>query len=463
MVDSGHRFTLCTSAAHKRGAGALSSFLLLMALSTNYGCLSERSFRMRADDCRMVAVQHSESSGSMRARLRLVHGELRDLLPANAPSALLTEDMSDDTGSPVDVFGHFGLDRTKLQKLFGNWNGIRCTAQAASRSSFIDKQAPQWPGFEDTWIPVREDLSLSARIGYARDGETVANADAIVLLPGLLGDHGVLRTRDLAVFLRDCGFHVVSLDTRGCGQTEYRYPNACHTFGVFETDELLLVSDWLVGQPHVRRTGLVGFCWSGNVALIAAWYDGRASDDPSILPSIARELQSQPTGGRRFEAGMIAFSPILRWEDMVDILDTPRTTLKEPIYAAIQDTVRTRARRKAYESRSGNLRQLIEDDFRACETDSPERARDAFPFLRLMPYRNGPWRDKLEAARVPVLIVHGCDDPLAPAQDVADFMATVSNPNVAAVILPGGGHVGFAAYAKSYYFSLVSNFFRQDD
>ena len=30
---------------------------------------------------------------------------------------------------------------------------------------------------------------------------------------------------------------------------------------------------------------------------------------------------------------------------------------------------------------------------------------------------------------------------------------------VAAVVLPGGGHIGVAAYAKKYYYSLMMNFF----
>ncbi len=436
---------------------------VIITMSSGIGCLSERSFRIRPQESRRIEIPPSGEHLSTRDWLRETHRRLQDLLPANARTPLLTEDLVDDTGKPVDVFTHFGFDQSKLQSLFGNWNGIRCTAQAASRNSYIDKQAPQWPGFEDTWIPVREDLSLSARIGYARDGETIADADAIVLLPGLFGDHGVLRSRDLAVFLRESGFHVLALEIRGHGQTERRYPDACHTFGIFETDELMLVSDWLVNLPHVRRTGLVGFCWSGNIALLAAWYDGRANDDPSVLPSVARKLRASPTGGRRFEAGIIAFSPILRWEDLVDVLDTSRSTLKEPIYAAIQDTVRSRAQHKAYDPPNGSFRKLIEDDCGDCGFDSPERRSDGRVFLRLMPYRDSPWHDKLENARVPVLLVHGVNDPLAPAQDIADFIATVSNPNVAAMILPGGGHVGFAAYAKKYYYSLVVSFFSQND
>ena len=64
---------------------------------------------------------------------------------------------------------HFDIKRHHLQSLIMNIEGITYTAQAASREYHIDKQAPQWPGFEDIWIPVRDGLELSGRIGYAYD------------------------------------------------------------------------------------------------------------------------------------------------------------------------------------------------------------------------------------------------------------------------------------------------------
>lgn len=426
--------------------------------SAEAACLSERSFQLDADQTRRLASAQPVDAPTTRAWLRTVHDHLRDLLPTSAPAALLTEELVAADGAPVDVFRHFGLRQDQLQSLLGNLAGIRCTAQAAARDYHIDQPAPPWPGFEDIWIPVREGLALSARLGWAHHSATVRDADAIVLLPGLFGDNGVQRTRDLAIFLRDTGHHVLALEIRGHGQTEGRYPDACHTFGVIETDELMLVSDWLTQQKHVQRTGLIGFCWSANIALLAAWYDAREPHDPAISPAIAAELIADPAQ-HRFSAGIIAFSPILRWEELLDALDTPRPFLSEPVYSAIQDTVRDRMVRKNYPEKSGNLRNLIEYDFLACGVPLPGGVREGYPFLRLLPYRGEPCTDKLDRARVPVLVVHGCNDPLAPAQSVADLVSRVHNPLVAAMVLPGGGHVGFAAYAKQYYCSLVANYF----
>jgi predicted alpha/beta-fold hydrolase len=395
---------------------------------------------------------------STRAWLAAAHGELKDLLPSGEPGALLTEDLIDRNGAPRNVFDHFGIRRENLQSLLANPDGIRCSAQAAGSEYHIDKPAPPWPGFEDVWIPVRDDVSLAGRLGFARDNGVIRDADCIVVLPGLFGDNGIRRSRDVATFLIESGYHVLSLEIRGHGQTEHRFPDACHTFGVLETDELLRVSDWLMTEPHIRRTGLIGYCWSANIALLAAWIDSREPDDPDISPEIAPYLLSEPTG-TRFSAGIIAFSSIPRWEDLLDALDTPRSYLREPVYATVQNTVKARMIRKKYPEVSGNLRHLIELDYQGCGVSLSEGSRTGYSFLRLLPYGGHEVGDKLGRARVPVLIVHGANDPMGTAGEIAELIARTDNPRVAALILPGGGHVGFAAYARSYYYSLIAGFF----
>jgi pimeloyl-ACP methyl ester carboxylesterase len=427
------------------------------------GCLSEQSFPLEPQQSRRPAISSEAgittrpATRSTREWLTGAHQNLRDLLPSGA-KVLLTDDLVGSNGAAIDVYASFGLKRDALQSLLHNGEGIRCSAQAAATDYAIDTPAPPWAGFDDVWIPVSPELSLSGRLGYAREGAAVRDADCIVIMPGLFGDNGVVRSRDVAMFLRDSGFHVLSLEIRGHGQTEHRYPNACHTFGVLETDELMGVSDWLTTQPHVRRTGLIGYCWSANIALLAAWYDARLPDDPAIAPEIAPHLKHSPTG-QRYTAGIIAFSPIPRWEELLDALDTPRSFLREPVYKSVQDTVRDRMVRKNYPNPNGNLRQLIEDDTKACGVPLPDGARTGYPFLRLLPYQGSEVAPKLERTHAPVLIVHGANDPMATAQDVADLVARTHNPRVAALILPGGGHVGFAGYAREYYYSLIAGFF----
>jgi predicted alpha/beta-fold hydrolase len=80
-------------------------------------------------------------------------------------------------------------------------------------------------------------------------------------------------------------------------------------------------------------------------------------------------------------------------------------------------------------------------------------------YVRLMPYKDLPAHDRLSGVPMPLLIVHAADDMIAPARDLADFLATTRNPNVAAMILPSGGHIGFAPYASAWYYNLILNFF----
>ncbi|HPD31692.1 MAG TPA: alpha/beta fold hydrolase [Phycisphaerae bacterium] len=448
-----------------RAFAAVGGMGVLMA--ANLGCFPEKSFKMDPEASVRVSERlvNGEDGASTRVWLRRTQRELAGLLPDSVASPLLTEELVNGDGRAVDVLRHFGVSRQSLQSIVKNYRGIRYSAQAASRDYCIEKQAAAWPGFEDVWIPMRlavdDQLELSGRLGYARNGNgEIIEADCVVILPGLFGDHGVKRSRDLAIPLRESGFHVLHLELRGHGQTESRYPRMYHTFGVMETDDLMQVSDYLEQLPHIRRTGLIAYCWNASIALLAAWYDGRLPDDPQISPAIRPYLQCPPEPlRRRFSAGIIAFSPVVRWEVLMDELDRQRSIWAHPIYAAIQDTIRDRMVRKGYPERSGSLRNLIEYEHNGYGIPMPHGAREGYPFLRLISYNGEPSGDKLEFARMPVLIVHGADDPLVPAQDVADLMATVDNPRVGAIILPSGGHVGFAAYCPRYYLSLITNFF----
>jgi pimeloyl-ACP methyl ester carboxylesterase len=409
-------------------------------------------------------AQNKPEDVSTRQWLENAHQQLVHFLPEHEADPLLTDDLTRPSGEPVDVSRHFDMDEDDLQSLLDNYKGIRYSAEAASSDYHIDKPAPSWTGFEDIWIPIPQpkdwELSLSGRIGFARDGQgRIIDSDCIVILPGLFGDNGVKRSKDISLALRDSGFHVLSLEIRGHGQTEARYPNMYSTFGVMETDDLMHVSDWLEELPHVNRTGLIGYCWPANMCLFAAWYDGRPADDGIISPELMEYLTGYDPDKRRFEAGVIAFSPVLRWEVLQDELEYQRSIFGHPIYNAIQGTLRDRMQRKDYPNPSGNLRQLVQNEYEGYDISLPGGVQEGYPFLRLIPYKGRPAGDKLEHARVPVLIVHGADDPLSPAQYVADLMATVENPKVAAVILPSGGHVGFAGYSREYYLSLVTNFF----
>ena len=426
--------------------------LLLMS-----GCMfSERSYPYDSRTRVVIAGPAQPVPGRLTGRqwLAAASPQLAPLLPPHRKSALLTEELVTREGRPADVVAHFGIKTDRLESIFVNFMGLTYSAQAIMARSPL-KPAPSWDGFEDVWVPVREDLQLAGRLGWARgvDGR-VTDADCIVILPGIRGDNNIVRVRDLALALRQNGFHVLTVELCGTGTTDRRYPKYEHTWGIFETDDLLAVADWLQAKPHVRRTGLIGYSWGANNALLAAWAEAR-TDDKDIPPRLRKVLRPPPAGPRRYQAGVLAFSPILRFEELMDKLEVEQPAWQHPALAGLQTTVRDRMVEKHYPNPCGSVRELIKYMGIGYDGEVP----DGLEYVRLLPYKGLPAHDRLGAARMPVLIVHAADDMIAPAQDLADMLATVSNPNVAAILLPSGGHIGFGPYASAWYYNLILNYF----
>lgn len=433
----------------------------LMTLLTSTACFNERSFPFRTASLIRVDVPHngSETDPSARQWLRSAHRQLKPLLPDSGYKPLLTEDLTRPDGRPTDVFDYFDKIPAYLHTGLGNMSGLMCTAQVTGDTEAIEVPAPEWPGFEDVWIEVQPGVKISGRLGLAmKDGKPI-DADCIVLLPGLLGDNMRVRTRDICMGLRDAGYHTLALEFRGHGQAEAKYPDVPYNFGVMETPDLLVTDEWLQDKPYVRRTGVIGFSWSANAALLAIWDDGRRPDDPMVSARLAALQPKFDRSRRHFQLGAIAVSPTLEFEQLLDRLETPHPYLENPVLASIQGTVAHRIERKKHGPPTGSLRRLIRYEFAESCLNYPGAIPDGFNYLRLQPYKDEPYEPKLEWARVPVLIIHSANDPLAYAQEVADFITDTPNPNVACVMLHGGGHDGFAAYCKDYLYSMFLNFF----
>lgn len=437
--------------------------VLLAGLLFLAGCgFDQRSFPLQREEVVLLEGTSAAEADSARAWLQQTHVRLLPLLAREdrrATRALLTEDMVTAEGEAVDVYDWFGRDPDTLLSIFKNFSGIRDTARSTGRAETIEESAAEWPGFEQVWIPIRDDLALSGRLGLARRNGEVIPAPCIVILPGLFGDNGTIRMRDVSMGLQREGFHALSLELRGHGQTERRYPDIYYTFGVLETRDLLLVSDWLEDEVEgVTSTGIVGYCWGGNLALLAAWYDGCDDSHPSIIPAVAARLDDLPER-RRYRAGVIAYSPVLRWEEIVDLCDVEHAKLQNPMAYYFQETLRRRTAMKSHPEVTGSLRKTIDFEFARSDFGPDFDVVRGYRFLRLLPYQGRPADDKLESSRVPVLIVAASNDPFIPAQDAADLIAQTQNPHVAGLILRGGGHIGFVANNRAYFYSLLLNFF----
>ena len=401
----------------------------------------------------------ADTPANLPARKWLIsaHEKLKGLLPRHHDPAMLTDELSDPSGRPVDLVAKFTLEPDKLESMFVNFLGLGYSAQVTGADAGNDP-APEWPGFIDVWAPINARLKLAGRLGMARDNDgKVVSADCVVLLPGLCGGNNVIRQRDLAAALKSNGLHVLAVETRGQGQTAVRYPNVACTWGVFESSDLLVVSDWLEAKPKVRRTGLIGFSWGGTHALLTAWNEARRPKHPSIAPRVAKLLPQLPPG-RRYRAGVLVFSPVLDLEVLTEKLAKPQPYLIRPVRAGLQKTIRNWKTLRGFPNPTGALHDVIRCD----QLDYEGSYEDQVRFVRFLPYKGKPAHDKLADVRMPLLIVHGADDPVAPVQTVANLTAGLENPNVAAIVLPTGGHIGFAPYARSWFYSMVLSFFDPD-
>ena len=440
-------------------------FLLLLP-----GCIfSERSFPYDPGTREAIALPARPDRQALTARqwLAAAAPQLAHLLPHHPKAPVLTDDLAGPRGRAADVVAHFDIKTEGLESIFVNFLGLAYSAQAIMIHVEL-KPAPLWEGFEDVWIPVAADLQVSARMGWARDSAgRIADADCIVIVPGIRGDNNILRIRDLALALRSEGFHVLTVELRGTGLTDRRYPNYDYTWGIYETDDLLRVADWVQARPHVRRTGLVGYSWGANHAILTAWAQSRSGAAEGVGPDLAPLLRPAHIGPKRYEAGVLAFSPICRFEELIDKLEVEQPAWLHPALSGLQETFRVRMVDRHLPNPCGSVRKLLKhmvignsaQDAGRLTVANARQIAAGLEYVRLLPYKNLPAHDRLSDISMPLLIVHAADDMIAPAQDLAGLLAAVHNPNVAAIILPSGGHIGFAPYASAWYYNLILNFF----
>ncbi len=427
-------------------------------LSLSAGCFAERTIQADLAAVRAVSPPGgAAAAASAREWLAACGPQLSSLLPRHHRPPLTESELVGPDGRLIDVFVHFRTDPKARSSLLKNFLGLMHTAQCAHGSdTHID--LPPWDGFEDVWIPVADGVRLFGRLGLATRGDRPIAADCIVVLPGLFGTLEVERTRAIVAALRDSGRHALAIELRGYGRTAEVQPQVSSTFGVLETGDLLALAEWLQARPEVERTGLIGFCWGANLALLAAWEDGRSAADRNVSPRLAPLLRPL-SESRHYEAGVLAISPVVGFEDLLEACEAPTPRLRDPVLHALQKRIREQKQLAGYAPADGSLMALIEAEFARSPLRYSGAVADGLRYLQLRPGATPDTANKLECARIPVLIVHAANDPTASVQATAELGAQVCNPNVAVILLEGGGHVGFAAYARDWFYSLLLNFF----
>jgi uncharacterized protein len=247
----------------------------------------------------------------------------------------------------------------------------------------------------------------------------------LVLVHGLEGSSDASYMRSLAQHALTAGYAVHRFNLRSCGGTEQHCPMLYHAG--LTADLRSFLEHVRSGEPHIP-IHLVGFSLGGNVVLKLAGELGVSGAD--LLCSVA------------------AVSTPLDLEVCAREIGKPVNRLYEWNFVR---RMKSRLRRKlmlrpeAFSlERLKRLRTLYELD----DTYTAPLAgfRDARHY-----YSTQSAAVFLEEISVPTLVVHAQDDPLIPFRLYQGSAPLSANPHIHTLFPPSGGHLGFIARSKPYF------------
>lgn len=242
----------------------------------------------------------------------------------------------------------------------------------------------------------------------------------LLLLHGLEGSssaHYMVGIGDKAVAN---GFNVVRLNQRNCGGTEHLSPGLYHS-GL--TDDPAAVIRELIDVDGLTSISVAGYSLGGNLALKLAGDYGEHY--PPELRSVS------------------AVSPTLELAACVEALERPENLLYQWNFVR---NLKRRMRRKAslFPDRyilNGLRRVRTVREFDEMFTAPHHGFRDADDY-----YHRASAMRVIDRIRVPTLIITAEDDPFVPVEPFRD-PRVISNPWIAVIVTPFGGHCGFLSDA----------------
>ncbi len=239
-------------------------------------------------------------------------------------------------------------------------------------------------------------------------------APLILLLHGLEGSAHSSYAAELARALAGRGLRMVGLNFRSCGGRLNRTLRFYHSG---ETGDLSQVVAWLRATEAGVPLGAVGFSLGGNVLLK---YLGERGDDAGLEAAVGISVPYDLEAGARLMsrgAGRLYTGFFLRSLRR-------KVRAKEADLAARCDV-------------SAALRARTFPQFDDAVTAPLHGFRDATDY-----YRRASAGGYLAGIRVPTLLIHAGDDPIAPASGIPRG-PVAENPCLSMAFTPRGGHVGW--------------------
>jgi len=315
-------------------------------------------------------------------------------------------------------------------------------AQISTNTAFFRDNGPDAlgallsPNPQVTTIPHMYPRQFTQRLFTGDGGEQISGMQAMHEHrgPAIVICHGLLMTKHFDAIIQlarrafeQWGFHVVTLDLRGWGQSAWT-TSAPASAGYHEGRDIVEVCRELHRDPRVTSVGGIGYSLGGASMLNAAYVSSLADDTP-------------------LDGGVVAVSPPTVIDAALDHIST-KPHWRDPFWglwhvfeAAIKGTVR----RAGLSSDVRTWRDLVE------AMSAPYYGIDMEEFCTRASAANFAGE-----ITQPVLAIHAADDFLVPVHNAYALQdATVDNPWVHVMVRDAGAHVSFGAVDPSWYYSSL--------
>lgn len=287
-----------------------------------------------------------------------------------------------------------------------------------------------------TTIPHVYPRQFEQRLFHGEDRTPLAGMQAMHehVGPAVVICHGLLMTKNFDAIIQlakrafaEWGFHVVTLDLRGWGQSSWT-SDAPSSAGYHEGRDIVEICRTLHEDPRVTSVAAIGYSLGGASVLNAAHVSSRSQDRPLDGGAVAVSAPSNMPVALRH----ISTRP--HWRDpffgVFNIFD-----------AAIRNIVRRRGLPRSVRTWRDLLENIAAPWYGIETTEFIDRA-SAVNFAHEIDQ--------------PVLELHSADDFLVPVEHAYALQdATVDNPWVHVMIRDLGAHVSFAAVDASWYHSVL--------
>jgi predicted alpha/beta-fold hydrolase len=271
-------------------------------------------------------------------------------------------------------------------------------------------------------------------------GEQIAAMRAMHDHPGpaLVICHGLLMTKSFDAIIQiarrayeQWGFHVVTMDLRGWGQSAWT-TSAPSSAGFHEGADLIEICRELHRSHLVTSVGALGYSLGGATVMRAAHLSSLADDNPLDGGGLA---VSAPTD---MGAALEHISTKPSWRD-------PGFGLWQIFRSTIRSTVRYRGMHRDITTWRGMVQALSLPWY---GVSYEQFCADA----SVLGYAH--------EITVPVLDIHAEDDFLIPVEHARRLReVTADNPNVQVLLRDAGAHVSFGAVDPRWYHSTLRHWF----